>query len=109
LPAKTSLASRTSQTRSSRWKELEKRKEVTSRENFKFFKLNSKTGTRGFDLSGSLPRGQTSASQQDLLCHVSTSLVRVLFTPSPQQSANLQPMLVGIVVTPVISKIIVHT
>jgi hypothetical protein len=109
LLANTSSASRTSQTRPSRWKEPEKRKEVTSRENFNFFELNSKTGTRGFDLLGFLPRGQTSTSQQDLLHHVSTSLVRVPSTPSPLQADNLQPMLVGTVVTPVTSRIIVHT
>jgi hypothetical protein len=106
---KTSSASRTSQTRPSRWKDPEKRKEVTSRENFKFSELNSKTGTRGFDLLGLLPRGQTSASQQDLLFHVSTSLLRVPSTPSPLQAANLQSMLVGTMVTPVTSRIIVHT
>jgi hypothetical protein len=75
--------------KASRWKVPKKRKEVTSRENFNFSELNSKTGTRGFDLLGFLPRGQTSASQQDLLRHVSTSLVRVPCTPSPLQADNL--------------------
>jgi hypothetical protein len=96
-------------TRPSRWKESEKRKEVTSRESFKFSELNSRTGTRGFDLLCFLPWGQTSAIQQDPLCRVSTSLVRVPSTPSLLQAANLQPMLVGTVETPVTLRIIVCT
>jgi hypothetical protein len=109
LPAKTSSVSRTSRTRPSRWKEHKKRKKVISRENFKFSELNNRTGTRGFDLLGSLPRGQTSASQHDPLHQVSTSLVKVPSTPSLLQAANLQPMIVGTMETPVTSRIIVRS
>jgi hypothetical protein len=76
--------------------------------NFKFSELNNRIGIRGFDLFGSLPRGRTSANQQDLLYHVSTSLVKVPSTPSLFQAANLQPMLVGTVETQVTSRIIAH-
>jgi hypothetical protein len=74
-----------------------------------FSELNNRTSTRGFDLLGSLPRGRTSTNQQDLLRHVSTSLVKVPSTPSLLQAANLQPMLVGTMETPVTSRIIVRS
>jgi hypothetical protein len=109
LPAKDFLSFSHLSNKAIRWKEHEKRKKVTSRENFKFSEHNNMTDTRGFDLLGSLPKGRTLASQQDPLRHDSTSLVKVPSTPNLLQAANLQPMLVGTVETPVTSRIIVRS
>jgi hypothetical protein len=54
-----------------------------------------------------LPKGRASASQQGQLRHVSASLVKVPSTPHLLQAANLQPMPVGTVETPVTIRIIV--
>jgi hypothetical protein len=82
LPAKTFIASLISQTKPSKWKEPEKKKEVTSRGSFNFSDLSSRKGIRGLNPLGFLPKGRATTSQQGLLHRVSTRQVRVPFALS---------------------------